>query len=117
MDRTVPENTAERLLYRGPVPDRVCGVFDYSSIGGDSAMSKDTRTKKTITYTYRGGVERGPRYDWHDGYSETGPNGEVYFPWMTRSECQRDARSQGAQAIFYTPPGPGAKRFEPEVQS
>lgn len=71
---------------------------------------------KTITYTYRGQIERGADYHWCDGYSETTAEGHVLYPWMTRQECQRDAKAQGAKAQFYTPPGPGAKRFEPEVE-
>jgi len=70
---------------------------------------------KNITYTYRGSVERGRDYRWQDGYSETSADGGVLYPWMTRRECQQDAKSKGGKALFYTPPGPGAKRFEPEV--
>lgn len=77
----------------------------------------------TITYVYRGQVERGclvngrhgrPSYRWHDGYSQETEQGPLY-PWLTRAECLKDAKSQGCKALFYTPPGPGEKRFEPEV--
>lgn len=57
----------------------------------------------TITYTYRGPVERGngkPGYDWHDGYSETTDTGAVLYPWMTFRECQQDARKRNACAVF-----------------
>jgi hypothetical protein len=62
--------------------------------------------KPTITYTYRGMIERGrpvkgrPSYEWFEGYSETGANGEVGFPWMTYRECQQEARTVGAVAKF-----------------
>jgi hypothetical protein len=75
-----------------------------------------SRRDKLITYTYRGQIERGPDYHWIDGYSETAEDEGVLYPWMTRRECQQDARAKGAVAQFYTPPGPGAKRFEPEVK-
>lgn len=54
----------------------------------------------TITYFYRGGVERGTGagYDWHNGYSEAGPDGEILYPWMTARECQREAKARGATA-------------------
>lgn len=59
----------------------------------------------TITYVHRGPIERLSRrgkrlsYRWTDGYSETGPNG-VSYPWMTRRECQADARTREAKAKF-----------------
>ena len=61
---------------------------------------------KTITYYYRGDVERGRRrrgvffYAWQRGYSATGPSGGVLCPWMTKQECLADARKQGARARF-----------------
>ena len=58
---------------------------------------------QTITYTFRGRVERGngqPGYDWRDGYSETTAEGKVSFPWMTRGECQKDAKARGCTAKF-----------------
>jgi len=56
---------------------------------------------KTITYFYRGGVERGTGngYEWRNGYSET-VEGSILYPWMTRRECQEDARRRGAKAEF-----------------
>lgn len=53
-----------------------------------------------VIYTYRGRVERGSRYDWQDGYSATTLDGSVLYPWMTRRECQRDARQQRKRARF-----------------
>jgi len=56
----------------------------------------------TIKYHYRGPIERGngkPRYDWKDGWSE-GEDGHVLYPWMTRRECQRDAKARGCKAVF-----------------
>lgn len=57
---------------------------------------------ETITYTYRGGIEvgTGSGYRWADGYSETTPDGSVTYPWMTRLQCQKDARSRGCRAAF-----------------
>ncbi len=58
--------------------------------------------KKTITYYYRGGVERGNgrSYDWHDGYSENSPEGLPLYPLMTWRECRHEAKSRGAVAVF-----------------
>jgi hypothetical protein len=63
------------------------------------------KRQKTVTYTYRGGVERGTgkSYAWREGFSETATDGGVYYPWMTRKECQADARAQGAIARFEHP--------------
>lgn len=58
---------------------------------------------KTMTFYYRGRVERGtggPGYAWREGYSENGPNGEQTQPWNTYRECQAIARSVGARAVF-----------------
>jgi hypothetical protein len=56
--------------------------------------------KKIIVYTYRGDTERVVRgsYKWFPGYSETSPEGHEYAPWMTKGECQRDAKAQGGVA-------------------
>ena len=64
-----------------------------------------SKIQKTVTYIYRGGVERGTcrGYVWHAGFSETATDGGVYYPWMTRRECQSDARAQGAIARFEYP--------------
>jgi hypothetical protein len=61
---------------------------------------------KTITYAYRGLVERGngkPGYTWYQGYSETAPDGSITYPWLTYRECIADAKAQGARATFYRP--------------
>lgn len=60
-------------------------------------------TRPVVVYTYRGLVERGNGrgYSWRDGYSTTGANGAVSYPWMTYRECQADARSRGAVARFW----------------
>ena len=57
-------------------------------------------TKKTITYYYRGLIERGPKYDWREGYSENGESGHPIYPWSTKRECQQAAKKQGAKAVF-----------------
>lgn len=56
-------------------------------------------SKTEIVYHYRGGVERGARYDWRDGYSEQGEHGPLY-PWMTKRECQAEACKRSARAVF-----------------
>lgn len=55
--------------------------------------------KETITYYYRGLVERGPHYQWHKGYSAYS-DGQPLYPWETRRECQQDAKKHGLKAIF-----------------
>ncbi len=60
------------------------------------AAAKETRT---IIYTFRGQIERGADYHWVDGYSET-IEGRVVYPWMTKGECQSEAKQQGKRAIF-----------------
>jgi hypothetical protein len=57
----------------------------------------------TLHFTYRGQIERGtggPGYKWMDGYSLTGAKGEVFYPWMTRRECQQSAARIGCTAVF-----------------
>lgn len=57
---------------------------------------------KTIVYYFRGHVERGSKrgYVWREGYSPTAPGGGVQYPWMTKRECQADAKAQGTRAVF-----------------
>ena len=65
-------------------------------------------TRPVATYVFRGSVERVRSrgqgrvgtYVWHDGYSEDAPGGGVSYPWMTKRECQRDARERGCRAVF-----------------
>lgn len=55
-----------------------------------------------VIFTYRGRVERPDGkggYSWCNGYSET-VDGSVLYPWMTRRECQAQARKQGRRAVF-----------------
>jgi hypothetical protein len=56
-------------------------------------------SKPAIRYHYRGLIERGRNYDWKEGYSE-GEGQTITYPWMTRRECQSDARKRGARAVF-----------------
>lgn len=58
--------------------------------------------RQEIVYTFRGDVERGVggSYVWRDGYSATSPDGLVYYPWMTKRECQSDAKAKGRKAVF-----------------
>jgi hypothetical protein len=57
---------------------------------------------KIITYFYRGQIERGTGngYEWRNGYSADSADGLPTYPWLTRRECQHDARTQGAIARF-----------------
>ncbi len=71
----------------------------------------------TITYTYRGEVERGngkPGYDWHAGYSETTPEGHALAPWMTYRECLADAKARGCKAVCIIPVPPARAAATPE---
>jgi hypothetical protein len=54
------------------------------------------KAKAEIIYIHAGRVERGPRYEWRDAYSE---NGNTY-PWLTKREAQADAKRRGARAVF-----------------
>jgi hypothetical protein len=56
--------------------------------------------KKTITYYYRGLIERGANYDWREGFSADSAEGRTLYPWNTKRECQAEAKQQGARAIF-----------------
>jgi len=58
------------------------------------------KKRPEIEYTYRGMIERGADYHWVEGYSRTGESGEVWFPWLTRRECQSEAKQQGCKAVF-----------------
>jgi len=58
---------------------------------------------KEINYYYRGSVERPNKkgsYEWKPGYSKTGPNGGVEYPWMTVKECIEEAKKEKAIASF-----------------
>jgi hypothetical protein len=61
----------------------------------------------TSTSLSRGGVEQGTGsgYAWSNGYSDNSADGSPTYPWMTRRECQADARMRGAVAVFETPAG------------
>ena len=67
--------------------------------------------RSVVIYHYRGQVERGPWYDWRDGYSANHPKGGVVYPWLTKNECRDDAGRWGARAVFCecgrsSPPAP-----------
>jgi hypothetical protein len=62
---------------------------------------------KVIVFTYRGEIERPAKrrgrvasYRWTEGYSETSPEGNALYPWMTRAECRADAKAAGYRAVF-----------------
>lgn len=57
------------------------------------------RATPTIRYHYRGLV-RGTRSGWIEGFSE-GERATICYPWMTRRQCQADAKARGGQAAFY----------------
>lgn len=64
--------------------------------------------RPTITYHYRGQVERPKKangkpiaaYTWREGFSPDGDDGSPQFPWMTRQECRQEAKARGARAVF-----------------
>ncbi len=58
--------------------------------------------KQTITYHYRGQIEVQTRkgYEWRDGYSADSATGGVLYPWETKTQCRRDAETQGKRALF-----------------
>jgi hypothetical protein len=56
--------------------------------------------KKTITYYYRGMIERGANYDWREGWSANSEEGQTLYPWNTKRECQAEAKTKGAKAVF-----------------
>jgi hypothetical protein len=61
-----------------------------------------TDAQGRVIYSYRGRVERGigGRYVWRKGYSATTQDGGVLYPWMTKRECQRQAKAEGHKAVF-----------------
>jgi hypothetical protein len=58
-------------------------------------------SRTEIIYHYRGLIERGPRYEWREGYSENSADGLPLYPWNTRGECRTDALRRGFIAVFY----------------
>jgi hypothetical protein len=60
-------------------------------------MMTKTATK-TITYYYRGEIERGGH--WAEGWSENSEDGLPLYPWSTKRECQHAAKLQGSKAVF-----------------
>ena len=90
-------------------------VFSRPDYDGTCRHELEAPLKKTIIYIYRGRIVGGTGggYRWHDGYSENNADDLPLYPWLTRRECQQDAKRQGGKAVFS---GPGAKRFEPEVK-
>jgi hypothetical protein len=75
----------------------VGGIMSEKQRDFFSKLEKNSEGR--IVYTYRGGVERGPRYEWRDGYSAT-HDGHVIYPWMTKRECQQEAKAHGQRAAF-----------------
>jgi hypothetical protein len=61
-------------------------------------------------YHFRGGIERGAKYTWRDGYSAEAIGGGEYYPWMTRRECKSEALRDGYKAVFYRDGKPEAHR-------
>jgi hypothetical protein len=59
--------------------------------------------KKRIAYYYRGMIERtrrGGRCCWYEGFSANGEHGGPLYPWMTKTECRANAKSQKSTAVF-----------------
>jgi len=67
------------------------------------------KQKPELIFHYRGGIERGARYEWRDGYSEGDSDRNIHYPWNTRGECRTDAKARGFKAVFY-------RDGKPEVQ-
>jgi hypothetical protein len=67
-----------------------------------TTLDGSTRTddKGRVIYTYRGDIERGPRYRWTRGYSSTSKDGGIRYPWNTKREIQADAKRQGVKVSF-----------------
>lgn len=51
-------------------------------------------------YYFRGLIECGKHFNWTNGYSADSENGNVLYPWMTKRQCQREAKSLGLKAVF-----------------
>lgn len=56
--------------------------------------------REETVYHYRGLIERGKDYHWVEGWSATGQSGGILFPWMTKRECQQQAKREGRKAVF-----------------
>jgi len=57
-------------------------------------------TTKPWHFFLAGDVERGPKHEWHEGYSPA----EAFttqYPWITKREAQAAARHAGARAVFH----------------
>jgi hypothetical protein len=85
------------LLVDRPTAYRLDDWIVSSCSGGNLFFIPRT---KHHHYFLAGSVERGARYEWKDGYSRVTPTGMTY-PWLTKREAQRQARSEGAKAIFH----------------
>jgi hypothetical protein len=66
----------------------------------DFCILKAANLTGSIIYYYRGQIERGADYHWTDGWSENSPEGQPYYPWNTKRECQSAAKKAGARAVF-----------------
>lgn len=89
-----------------PESGKTVFAWTVRGMGGYAATTHDAESdarKATgeIEYFYRGGVEvgTGNGYRWADGYS---PNagGNMTAPWMTKRQCQQDAKERGLRAVF-----------------
>src|SRR5690606_30781324 len=89
------QRRGDQGLYR-PTP------FRSDSSRGDPPRDRWSQrmSVQTIIYYYRGDIERGPKYEWHRGYSATSESGHVLYPWTTKRACRADAKAQGARAVF-----------------
>jgi len=55
---------------------------------------------ETEMYYFRGLVESINRRYWLNGYSRTGENGEIEYPWLPKKECQKISKRYGKRAVF-----------------
>lgn len=66
------------------------------------------KPRPELIFHFRGSIERGQRYLWRDGYSET-RDGLILYPWNTRGECRSAAKARGFKAVFYRDGKPEAR--------
>lgn len=62
--------------------------------------------RKSWHFFRAGRVERGPKYDWRDGYCRIAPGSDggnlcETFPWLTKREAQSFAKEHGGKAVFH----------------
>lgn len=74
--------------------------------GGSEPEVMTMPKRETRNYYYRGQIERGTGHGYRlvNGFS-AGEGGTIEYPWMTRRECQVQAKSDGYTAVFVASKG------------